>query len=334
MGWLWTSGSSSSAKDQLDPSLRDFLDHQAPPGQKPSFPPKPRAAAKPAAPSTPAQQDQPSEVPASPIVPPQSQFQDGRYAHLWKNYTPQDILDDRSKSEQDKLRDIIDAYNDRKKEIGQAAMENCAFEYIEQYNCMKRPGFWDAVTLCNAQTRTFNRCYETQAKFLKALGYLTMDITDPERDERIQMRADQLWQQLKEQEGQIEKAKEEGRPLPKFESVLSRQNVARAVAGGPNPATRVPAAGDLELVDREAENDLWSNIKPEVRERYEQKLTELPPETREIERQAMLGELRANTGMAKKVEVAYIEERINRMKRREAGQATIGDTIKRWWGWN
>jgi hypothetical protein len=38
--------------------------------------------------------------------------------------------------------------------------------------------------------------------------------------------------------------------------------------------------------------------------------------------------------MDKKVEVAYIEERINRMKRREAGQATIGDTIKRWWGWN
>jgi hypothetical protein len=37
--------------------------------------------------------------------------------------------------------------------------------------------------------------------------------------------------------------------------------------------------------------------------------------------------------MAKQVEAAFVEERINRMKRKEAGQATIGDTIKSWWGW-
>ncbi|KAF2654332.1 hypothetical protein K491DRAFT_679800 [Lophiostoma macrostomum CBS 122681] len=329
MGWLWSgSSSSSSAKDQLDPSLRDFLDREAPSGQRPSLPSKPAPK-----PSTPAQQEQLAEETA-PLAPSQSQFQDGRYAHLWKNYTPQDILEDRSKSEQDKLRDIIEAYNDRKKEVGQVAMENCAFEYMEQYNCFKNPGFVDAITLCRAQTRVFNRCYETQAKFLKALGYLTMDTRSPEDSERIQMHADRLWQQLKEQEALIEKAKEEGQPLPKFESVLSRQNVARAVAGGPPPTTSVPVVGDLDPVDRLAETDVWANVKPEARQQYEKKLAELPPERREIERQALLGELRANNGIAKQVEVAFIEERINRMKRREAGQATIGDTIKRLWGWN
>jgi uncharacterized protein (UPF0335 family) len=29
----------------------------------------------------------------------------------------------------------------------------------------------------------------------------------------------------------------------------------------------------------------------------------------------------------------FLEERIERIKRRESGQATIGDTIKYWWGW-
>lgn len=48
---------------------------------------------------------------------------------------------------------------------------------------------------------------------------------------------------------------------------------------------------------------------------------------------AVLGELKAQTGITKKVEETFLEERLSRIKRRESGQATLGDTIKYWWGW-
>ncbi|KAF2254500.1 hypothetical protein BU26DRAFT_514401 [Trematosphaeria pertusa] len=325
MGWLWGGRDSSASKDKLDPSLRDFLEKEAPTGPKPSLPSKP--AQKPAESHAPEQTQ--AEAPLQPAVPPQSQFQDGRYAHLWKNYVPQQVLEDQGKTEQDKLRDIVDAYNDRKAEIGRIALENCSLEYMAQFDCFRNPGFWQAATLCRAESQKFNRCYDVQSKFLKALGYLTMDARSPEDSERIQMHADKLYHQMLEQEAQIEKAKEEGRPIPKFESVLSKQNVARAMAG--KFLTATPVSETNRPDDDDAE--VWRHIKPESRQRYEKQLAEIPPEDQEFERKALLGELRAQTGMAKKVEETFIEERINRMKRREAGQATIGDTLKRLWGW-
>lgn len=331
MGWLWGSGNSANTQDQLDPSLRDFLKKEAPTGPKPTLPSAPKE--KPAAPfaHTQAQSQAQSAESETPTVPPQSQFQDGRYAHLWKNYTPQDVLNDRGKSDQDRLRDLVDAYNDRKASIGRVAMENCALEYMEQFECFRHPAtWWSAGTLCNAESRKFNRCYDMQSKFLKALGYMTMDARTPEEDERIQMHADRLYQQMMQQEAEIEKAKEEGRPIPKFESVLSKRNVARAMGGATSTATNAAGASRLAGED---EDDVWSQIKPESRREYEKKLAALPPEEQEIERMAVLGELKASTGMAKQVEETFVEERIQRMKRREAGQATFGDTIKHLWGW-
>jgi hypothetical protein len=309
MGWLW--GSDGNSTDQLDASLQDFLKKQAPTGPKPSLP---APVAKPADASLIPIHD---AEPAQPAIPPQSQFQDGRYAHLWKNYTPQNMLDERGKNEQDKLRDLVDQYNDRRAGIGRIAMENCALEYMEQFECFRHPKTWLSLgTLCNAESRKFNRCYDMQSKFLKALGYLTMDARTPAEDEKIQMHADKLYQRMMQQEAEIESAEKEGRPKPAFESLLADRRA---------PST-VPVPSD-------AETDIWSQIKPESRREYEKKLAELPPEQQEFERMAVLGELKANTGIAKKVEATFVEERIARMKRRESGQATLGDTIKYWWGW-
>ena len=318
MGWLWSSGGSSTANEKLDPSLREFLEREAPTGPKPSLPAKPAPD-----PQTPTQK--PASKAAIPVVPPESQFQDGRYAHLWKNYTPQHILDERGKTEQDKLRDIVESFNDRKAAIKEAALENCALEYLRQYECFQKPNLKSTMTLCRAESREFNRCYDMQAKFLKALGFLTMDTRSPEQTEIMQMHADKLYQQLKEQEALIKKAEEEGQPIPQFESVLSRQNVARAVAG-----KRLSIQPSIYPDDEE---EIWSQIKTSSREEYERKLTELPTRDQEIERKALLGELRAQAGISKQVEEAFIQERISRMKRKEAGEATIGDTIKRLWGW-
>ncbi|OAL05832.1 hypothetical protein IQ06DRAFT_72408 [Phaeosphaeriaceae sp. SRC1lsM3a] len=322
MGWLWSSDNGST--DKLDSSLQDYLKKEAPTGPKPSLPSVPKTQSSETSNAATAPSSTQTE-PEKPFVPPQSQFQDGRYAHLWKNYTPQNILDDRGKNEQDKLRDLIEAYNDRKAGIGRVAMENCALEYMEQFECFSNPKTWTALgTLCNAESRRFNRCYDMQSKFLKALGYLTMEDRAPEEDERIQMHADKLYQQMMQQEAEIEKAEKEGRERPKFQSLLSKENISRAMAGQASAVAQ-------PIPD---ENDIWSKIKPEVRTEYEKKISELSPEQQEVERLAVLGELRAREGITTKVEATFVEERLERMKRRQAGQSTIGDTIKYWWGWD
>lgn len=334
MGWLWGSGNSSGGQDQLDPSLRDFLKKEAPTGPKPSLPSAPKE--KPAESPTPTQaQAQTQTDPEKPYVPPQSQFQDGRYADLWKTYTPQDVVNNRGKSEQDKLRDLVDAYNDRKASIGRVAMENCALEYMNQFECFQNPkSWWSAGTMCIGESRKFNRCYDIQSKFLKALGYMTMDERSPEEDERIQMHADKLYQRMIQQEEEMEKAKAEGRPVPKFESILSKRNVAEAMSGvSSSGKAAVPIAEIGKSSSSMDDTDVWKQIKPEVREEYQKKLESLSPEEREIERMAIVGEIRAQTGVAKQLEQTFIEERVARMKRKEAGQATIGDTIKTLWGW-
>ncbi|KAF9735511.1 hypothetical protein PMIN06_000495 [Paraphaeosphaeria minitans] len=324
MGWLWGSSDNSNGKSSLDPSLQDFLKKEAPTGPKPSLPSKPAVKPKEA------EQPAPQHVPEGPFVPPQSQFQDGRYANLWKGYVPQNDLEARTKTEQDKLRDIVDGFNDRKAEIGRIALENCALEYMEQFECFRAPKtYWQTATLCTAESKKFNRCYDMQSKFLKALGYLTIDVRSPEDSERIQMHADRLYQQMMEQEAAIEKAKEEGREPPQYESVLSKQNIARAMSGQPSSAASVT---DKPQADQT--QDLWNLVKPDSRAKYEALLAKMNPAEQDIEKAALLGELQANIGRAKQVQDTFIEERINRMKRREAGQSTIGDNIKRLWGWD
>ncbi len=310
MGWLWSSSSSEAAsKDQLDPSLRDFLKKEAPTGPKPSLPPTARKTEKTSAQPQPHSQSE--ALSEAPKVPPQSAFQDGRYAHLWKNYTPQHILDDRGKNEQDRLRDIVDAYNDRKADIGRIAMENCAIEYMEQFECFRHPPTWmSAGTMCNAESRKFNRCYEMQGKLLKALGFMTMEARSAEDDERIQMHADKLYQEMLAQEREGERAKKEGKTVPDTKKMLmSEEKLA------------------------EVENEVWSQMKPEARTEYEKKVASLPHEQQEIARLAVLGELRAANDMSKNAAKTLQEERVKRIERIEAGQATFGDRFKNWWGW-
>ncbi|KAF2258083.1 hypothetical protein CC78DRAFT_538073 [Lojkania enalia] len=328
MGWLWGSGE-SSAKDTLDPSLRDFLEKESPSdrskGQKPSLPSK--LTSKPVKPpsTTPFTPEESSE---NPLVPKESLFQDGRYAYLWKNYEPQHIIEDRGKNDQDRLRDVVDAYNDRRGGVGRIALENCTFEYLEQWACFSKPNWYQTATMCRAESKRFNRCYEIQTKFLKALGYLTIEPRSPKEDEMIQMHADKLYQQMLEQEKLIEQAKAEGRPIPKFESVLSKRNIDET--RGDKPAV-IRLAPEKEVA--EDEDDVWSKIKDDVREQYEKKLAEMKPGEQEFERKALLGELRGRQGVSKKLEEAFIEERINRMKRKEEGRSTLGDYIKHAWGW-
>jgi hypothetical protein len=141
MGWISSIMGTDKSADplaKLDPSLRDFLEKESPlkyPANQPANPPQTT--------------QQPSNFDAAvaetqapkPSAPSASLYQDGRYAHLWKNYRP--------------LAEI--------EAIGKAALENCA-EYQEEWvNCMKHGSWDDQIQMCRHQVRRFERCYMMQS---------------------------------------------------------------------------------------------------------------------------------------------------------------------------
>ncbi|KAL1646287.1 hypothetical protein SLS58_003243 [Diplodia intermedia] len=344
MGWFWGSSDSSASADpakQLDPGLQKFLEKES--SQQPQQQLPTPAAPQPAQPSP-----TPSTAPQTPAggggtgtgpVPAESLYQDGRYAHLWKTYEPLTSIESRTRSDQEKLSDIVAAYNDRRANIGRAALENCAFEQVALSDCF-RTGSWAA------RTQALDRCYTMQSRFLKALGYLSVQGEGAEREVAVQMHADRLYQRMLAQERLATEARERGEEPPAFGSILSRENVAAAMKGevAPLKVQRVAEAGAKakvdeararELEERELAKDLdeMRGLSPKMRKEFEERLRELHGEERDVELRVIQGEYAESRLIAKQVEALFEEEKVKRLERQEHGKATIGDTIKKWWGW-
>lgn len=172
MGWFWGSSDSNDGKKSqdplrdLDPSLREFLAKESPVKYNPSNPTQPAAAApipsKPAVKPSPAPSKQSPDV-DTPKAPPQSLYQDGRYAHLWKTYQSQSDVESESKSDQEKINDVLEGYKQRKAEIGRAALENCTLEQWQVNECFRNGGWTSRLTLCRTENRELERCYMMQA---------------------------------------------------------------------------------------------------------------------------------------------------------------------------
>ncbi|KAF2815226.1 uncharacterized protein BDZ99DRAFT_459156 [Mytilinidion resinicola] len=333
MGWWGSSsnGDGSSQNDaigKLDPSLREFLDKES----TVEYTPKPPSPT----PKEPILSAPPDPIPSppkteesKPKVPRESLFPDGRYAHLWKNYEPLSSIEARGKSDQERLSDVVEAYNDRRASVGRVASENCALEVLAVQDCYKSGSYMKKMMLCRDENRAQNRCLEMQAKFLKALGYLNMNNRSPADDEKIQMHADKLYRQMLQQEKMIEQAKKEGLPVPEFQSVISKENLSAAMKGNPLESKEI----FLESSGADVPEDTWKGVPAKTRKNYEKSIEKLSPIEREIEKKALEGEIAATRAYSKNVEGAFVEERIHRLKRKEEGKATIGDTIKTWWGW-
>ncbi|EON62485.1 hypothetical protein W97_01707 [Coniosporium apollinis CBS 100218] len=355
MGWFWGSSPSSPSDNssdplqKLDPALRDFLEKEAP-AQRPqsaSPRPSPPTSAPIERPHLPTVQPKstPSTTslsadPSTPAVPPQSLYQDGRYAHLWKGYRPQSEVESAGKSDQEKLTDIIDSYNERKAGIGRAALENCALEQLAYNECFRSGSWKSRMTMCKAENNALERCYSVQGRFLKALGYLSDAGRSEEDDERIQMHADRLYQRMLEQERQIEEAKKAGLPVPEFKPVLSGESMRQAMAGGSGSSlgetqtSSVAAAKNLPTPATPGRNqDVFGNVPEETRKNFEKRLESLSREDRELELRAIQAELNAGRQFGRQIESALEEQRQNRLKRKEHGQESMGDKIKSWWGW-
>jgi hypothetical protein len=175
MGWFWgssDSGNTGSSPDDplrnLNPELREFLAKESPVKYNSSNPATPSEP-------TPTQVQQPEHRAAvgerpsgnraenEPRVPSKSLFQDGRYAELWATYRPLDEVDAATKSDSEKINDILEGYKYRKAEIGRAALENCALEQWDINECFKSGGWASRMQMCRSENRKLERCYTMQA---------------------------------------------------------------------------------------------------------------------------------------------------------------------------
>lgn len=116
------------------------------------------------------------------------------------------------------------------------------------------------------------------------------------------MHADSLYHKLLAQEAEIEVAKAEGRPIPKFAPVVPRR-----------PLTHAPVA-ELEL-------------STEQKEMLKARLEKVEEEDRPAEIEAFKAEQRAKAEMSDRLKAIRGKQDADREARREAGQGTAWDKV-------
>ncbi|TFA98251.1 hypothetical protein CCMA1212_009926 [Trichoderma ghanense] len=305
MGWLpsiFGSGDAPNPLGKLDPKLREFLEKESPvkyiPNQQAtiSSSSSQRQDAPPgtAAPET--KKPEPAPVPSA------SLYQDGRYAHLWKNYRPLAEVEEENSTDHDKLMSVLEGYKERKAAIARAGLENCAPQQEEWINCMKSGSWEDQLQMCRHQVRRFERCYTMQSRFLRALGYGSVAGRPAEVDEDIQLHADALFQRMLQHEAEVEKAKENGTLIPTFDPSIPKPS---------SSAAATPAVKPSE----------------ELQKQWKEKLDQLPEEERPAEEAALRADLQAKADVARNVKKIWDAKREEREVRRAEGQATFSDTI-------
>ncbi|KAI0882109.1 uncharacterized protein GGS22DRAFT_170091 [Annulohypoxylon maeteangense] len=306
MGWLdslWSSNTTDDPLRSLDPKLREFLEKESPVKYS-SAQQKQEAAA--AAEARQKQSDKQKEdenaKSEAPTVPPQSQFQDGRYAHIWKTYRPLAEIEAETKSDHEKLMDVLEGYKERKGQIGKAALENCAIEQGDWRKCMTDPSISERLTMCRDQVRKFEKCYMMQTRLLKALGYLSTYNRSPEIEEDIQLHADALYQRFLAQEAEIAAAKAEGRPIPKFTPLIPRLNQPQ-------------------------QKQQQEELSTEQQEMLMERLKKVPEQDRVTEEEAIRAEWRAKAEVASQVEGLWRKQAMDRQQRKERGEETMWDKL-------
>ncbi|KAI9891687.1 MAG: hypothetical protein M1814_002437 [Vezdaea aestivalis] len=330
--WLWgSSDKSKSLKSQksgdpfkeLEPSLKDFLKAEAPQKYE-AFdskdPPKKledeRRKWREQIPAFAERKERSDDFhePERARVPPQSTFPDGRYAHLWKTYTPMQDIENSRKSDQDKILDVLDLHKSRKEETARVALENCSIEQIDYHVCLKGGTITDRMTMCRSYLKKLERCYIMQTRILKALGYLNLTERGSDLNERIQMHGDRLYHEMLDQEKAMAEAKVVGKPAPPVPPLLT---------DWPKDTVSVPSNTTFKL------EDLSEEKKAVLRKRF----ANLTPSERVLEEKAVVADLSAALITADRLQEAREVEQRNKKARKEKGEDTIRDKISSLFGW-
>ncbi|KAJ5888285.1 hypothetical protein N7495_008326 [Penicillium taxi] len=306
MGWFWGSSQNDPVKE-LDPSLREYLKQETPDKYVPAPDVKQPTSTTPSESET---------DPSKPKVPPQSLFQDGRYADLWKTYNPTANADE-SNGVHGAER-VIEKFKARGDTVQRAAMENCALEHEDLTFCFQT-GNWkkqieSRLTMCAAENATFSRCFTTQSKFLQALGYASTFEYDAEKEERIQLHADKLYHQMLDYEKRVEEAKAAGVEPPPLQSLFQTEQTKTPVAQPKSSST-------LEIPGGEA---IPEGFKPS------KALHKLTPHERELEIRAHNAQLKQHTLYAEEASPFMKSQEDAREKRREKAVSMFGKTLGKW----
>lgn len=165
-------------------------------------------------------------------------------------------------------------------------------------------------------------------RFLRALGYLSNHVRPESEDEAIQMHADTLYHRMLAQEAAAQEAKAAGLPEPQFAPILpsvSRSTTPTPATIGITPAPAPPSKDDLPSLTPETQDLLNPASQAALRER----LKTMTPTERELEERAVIMEAKEACETGKHVtDIMGL-----RKKRRDEGNATVGDTISGWFGW-
>jgi hypothetical protein len=338
MVWPWSS-SSDGADDasnhdplkKLDPSLKDFLNQESSkhdrPLSRPQAPPSNDSA-----PTTYRAQagltrpDPNHEHENESVVPAQSLFPDGRYAHLWKDYRPQVEIEGAVKSDQDRIADLVATYKDRKAAVARASLENCVEYQLVERDCLTNGSLLKKMNMCREEGRAFSRCYTMQSRFLSALGYLSTQQSEEEA-ERVQMHADKLYHEMLERERLQKEAEEQGREVPEMPPLIAPDRIVAELGEDSAFARARRAAQERGLAMN------FSNLPPAKQEEVKKRTEGLSPAEKELELQLIAAETRSRMEYAERLGERMQEEKQHRDERRERGKETVGDTLRRLWGY-
>ncbi|KAL4960211.1 uncharacterized protein BDV14DRAFT_183168 [Aspergillus stella-maris] len=308
MGWFWGSKSEDPVK-KIDPSLREYLENEAPKKYVPQYTPTPTPEQH-VTPSNPTPSES-ADSSSSRSAPSASLYPDGRYAHLWKTYkppSPDDVGSDASG-----LPSLNEHAKERRAMLKRAAMENCALENEVYHLCLQSPTFIERITACNEKNKVFTRCYSTQTKFLQALGYATSMRWDDEREERIQMHADTLYHEMMDYEKRVEEAREAGQEPPPLKSLFNPQ--AKPI----EPANIGPQ--ELEIPGGEA---IPEGFKPS------KSLDQLTPHERELELRTHYARIEEGKILTQEFSPVMRTHDEGLEKRREKLVGWFGETVGNW----
>ncbi|KAF2148744.1 hypothetical protein K461DRAFT_52276 [Myriangium duriaei CBS 260.36] len=359
MGWFWNSPSTDKdAFSSLDPKLKAYLDkstseqqqqqqrQQQPspssqPSQQKSFSEKlglsSASPSTPPPPPAPSPQPAPTSTTSTPSVPAQSLYQDGRYAHLWSTYTPPPTSP--TPSSQDALQSLLSTYSARRSAISRAALENCVEEHLAENACFTSGTLAKKLGACRKESRRFARCYELQARMLRGMGWMDVEmvgLTEEEgarRREAMQMRADEVWTEICRREDETERARKEGRKEPEF-GPLDVGRGGQWVKKGWKKEEERRRREEGEKRQEERERELLEVFTAEKRAELETRLAKLPAAERELELRLEIAEAEVHRGYGRKVGEYIEKEKEERRERREKGESTIGDWLKSMGGWS
>jgi hypothetical protein len=221
-----------------------------------------------------------------------------------------------------------EAQEQRSAVLERTAKENCALEEQAEQDCFTQGGWsFDRLRQCHNETRALERCTQLQTKFLRTLGYLSVPGRSMEEEERIQMHADSLYQQMLQHEEAIRQAKEQGLPPPEFKPVMSRENMAKVLG----ISSQKPVDLEAEAIKAGVDPQKLAEMKENARKKLNDKWKHLSAEERAAEEASLLSKMQERQGMLRDYYSLKKETSDARQKRQDEGKQTVADRLYDWW---